>query len=483
MMINALSRIALLGFLVTLSAGTSSAIPFSFDSASSDIQEYVVESITNCIRTASIALMHERTDEALREEDELMPWSVGWELGLRERRCVEMLKGDVSSAGYKICYLYQSPRDAGEMAAFVGDVFSNGKVSGFRYYKDGKYSCGKGKDIWKIFPPYDPFSSYGDEFVQLMFLTPEKELDVGRVRFDKHSHKDGSIVRMLGRDPIGMTSKELMRELHLERAFSNRIFRVNDGCAFQVDYPVPDLDWRRVRPTKEEHLVRLKRIQAGNSVLMHLSHDEVSEIILLAYMVDGKMDEYASACRRYPKILKPVERLRTTIGILLYRAMSKGGMLVNDCLLKTDMNDFDRYLDMLGFEIIENQVESPMLKMSLRDAAWLMWESDIVFPSNDMERAEWRHPVVLDVAQLKINVRERDSARFDLVKGKFLIANCEVGVYDTCREQVKAFLLRYAVRLCCSAPIKFSILDGIEASYIGSQTNMLYVTERGGLRG
>lgn len=74
---------------------------------------------------------------------------------------------------------------------------------------------------------------------------------------------------------------------------------------------------------------------------------------------------------------------------------------------------------MLGLEIIENQVESPMLKMSLRDAAWLMWESDIVFPSNDMERAEWRHPVVLDVAQLKINVRERDSARFDLVKGSF----------------------------------------------------------------
>ena len=152
---------------------------------------------------------------------------------------------------------------------------------------------------------------------------------------------------------------------------------------------------------------------------------------------------------------------------------------INGMPLKTDMSDFERYLDAMGFKSIENQVEAPMPKMMLGEAAWLMWERDIVFPSNDMDCAEWRHPIGLDVVKLKMVIRERDSARFDLIRGSVVIANCEVRAFNTCCEQVKAFLLRYATRLCCSAPVKFSILNNLESSYIGPQTNMLYITERG----
>lgn len=152
---------------------------------------------------------------------------------------------------------------------------------------------------------------------------------------------------------------------------------------------------------------------------------------------------------------------------------------INGMPLKTDISDFERYLDSMRFKSIENQVEAPLPKMMLGDAAWLMWERDIVFPSNDMDRVEWRHPIGLGVEKLKMVLRERDSARFDLIRGSAVIANCEVRSFNTCCEQVKAFLLRYAVRLCCSAPVKFSILNDLESSYIGSQTNMLYITERG----
>ena len=155
---------------------------------------------------------------------------------------------------------------------------------------------------------------------------------------------------------------------------------------------------------------------------------------------------------------------------------------INGMPLKTDMIDFQRYLNTIGFNAIEetlNQGGDPVLKIGLRDAAWLMWEKDIIFPSNDMDHAEWRRPVGLEVDQLKMHLRERDSTRYNLIKGETLIANCEVSAFDTCHEQMKEFLLRYAVRLCCSAPVKFSILNDLESSYIGPQTNMLYITERG----
>lgn len=41
----------------------TAAAPWNYDSASADIKEYVVDSITNCICIASVALMHEKVDE------------------------------------------------------------------------------------------------------------------------------------------------------------------------------------------------------------------------------------------------------------------------------------------------------------------------------------------------------------------------------------------------------------------------------------
>ena len=48
---------------------------------------------------------------------------------------------------------------------------------------------------------------------------------------------------------------------------------------------------------------RLKSIQAGNSVLMHLSAEEVSELVYLAYLVDGDDAKgYAAAVLRCPTL-------------------------------------------------------------------------------------------------------------------------------------------------------------------------------------
>lgn len=317
-------RIIVVALPSLVSALSLWAAPFSFESASSNVQSYVVDCLANHIRGASIALMHERIDETSRPEDGLMPWYFCGELGLKERRCVEMLKGDPSVAGYKVCYLYQTPREANLLprlwdASGIGCGYFVGGGPGV-----GRFVPLAGKDRWRFMPPYDPYLSCRDEFVQLMLLTPEKYLDAAYVKPRKHAQGTNTIAHVLGQSPVGMDSDTLMRKLNVVQVFSNRVFRKHEGCAFQVDYPVPDMDWRSLG-TKAEHSDRLKDIQAGNSILMHFNSDEVSEITSLAYAADGRSEEYAAACRRCPKILKPVGTLRTKIGIMLRRAMSEDG--------------------------------------------------------------------------------------------------------------------------------------------------------------
>ena len=62
---------------------------------------------------------------------------------------------------------------------------------------------------------------------------------------------------------------------------------------------------------------------------MHLSPDEASEIVYLAYLADKRytVADYDAACKRCPKLLKPVKEFKTEIGKRLKSAMEAGGML------------------------------------------------------------------------------------------------------------------------------------------------------------
>lgn len=307
------------------------AEPFTFKDASQEIRDFVIERITNYIDGASIALMHERTDEVSHREDALMHWSIAWELRLKERRCIEMLKGNPEVAGYKVCYLYETPRLAKTLPRLVVRTSERAGDSDMGYFDGGAPFKGRfipltEKNLWKYMPPYDPYLSFQDEFVRLMILTPESELDVKCIRPDKFPCNVTNFITIVGKDYTNQTSAAIMRALHVEAAFSNRVFRMNEGCAFQVDYPIPDLDWRG-SGTVEEHRMRLAKVQSGNTVLMHLSAREVSEIVYLAYLVDGDSKGYVTACSRCPKILSPVKEFKTEIGTRLAEALQAGGML------------------------------------------------------------------------------------------------------------------------------------------------------------
>jgi len=306
------------GLLAIASVGN--AAPFRFDDASTEIQEFVVTEITNCLKGAQIALMHEPSHQEDERNLPLITRALCRELGLREKYCVEVLKGDVSVGGYRRCYLYETARCAQALPPLF-DVFGPiAPPSTCCYFDEGTRSnprAGKcvwvtGRMIWKYLPPYDPYQSYMDEFVHLMLLTPESRLDMARLKPDKWHPSEKTLLGILGSGYTNMVARQAMHKLKVETAFSNRVFRMNEGCDFQVDYRLPGtlgLTWRGLEP-KERHMERLKSIQAGNSVLMHLSAEEVSELVYLAYIVDGGgTKEYEAALVRCPKILKPVAEI------------------------------------------------------------------------------------------------------------------------------------------------------------------------------
>lgn len=316
------------------------AAPFHFDDASSEIQEFVVAEITNCLKGAQIALMHEPSYQADERHLPLISRALCRELGLREKYCVEVLKGDVSVGGYKRCYLYETARCAGTLPPLFEVFGLNATPSICCYFDKGTRSnprAGKrvwvtGRMIWKYLPPYDPYQSYMDEFVHLMLLTPEPRLDMARLKPDKWHSSEKTLTGILGLGYTNMVARQALKKLKVEAAFSNRVFRMNEGCDFQVDYRLPEtlgLTWHGLEP-KERHMKRLKSIQAGNSVLMHLSVDEVSELVYFAYLVDGDAAGYAAAVARCPKTLKPIAEIKTTFGKRLQQALQDGGLLVRE---------------------------------------------------------------------------------------------------------------------------------------------------------
>ena len=83
--------------------------------------------------------------------------------------------------------------------------------------------------------------------------------------------------------------------------------------------------------------------------------------------------------------------------------------------------------------------------------------------------------------------REEDTTNdmrlaFDILKGDMVIANCDATVFNTCSEQIESFIYPYAKRFSNSnMPLHFHLLNNLEVSYLGAETNMLYITERGSL--
>ena len=161
------------------------------------------------------------------------------------------------------------------------------------------------------------------------------------------------------------------------------------------------------------------------------------------------------------------------------------GLETNLCsiVMKSNMVEFLSYQRSIGLTAMQNKLTPngcSLLDAGLENMAWVMWQKDIVFPSNDVDCAGWRCPASLAVDTLRFYVQRSDALRFDILKGDMVIANCDATVFNTCSEQIESFMYPHAKRFSNSnMPLHFRLLNNLEVSYLGAETNMLYITERG----
>lgn len=319
--------------LASLSALTLHASPWSFESASSNVCEYVIDRLTNSIRCGcSVALLQERDDDSLRPEDwPPVLFEYGEELGLHPMRCVCLLKGEPQIASYSLCHFYYTPRmerklsqiwirSGGGFGCFTSDV------------PTGASFCPiEGKEKRRYFPPYNPFDYECDEYVKLMLITPVHAFKVDRIDFDALSGVTNGLISALGGSIANKTGSQIVEELGLASVFSNRVFELNEACAFQVDCPVPELEWKSKFYSQSEWQAHLATNRLEQTSLMRLSADEASEITYLSYLVSGDANGYEQAVSRCPSVLHSVTNIHTCIGLGVYRALQMGGALTNGC--------------------------------------------------------------------------------------------------------------------------------------------------------
>jgi hypothetical protein len=124
---------------------------------------------------------------------------------------------------------------------------------------------------------------------------------------------------------------------------------------------------------------------------------------------------------------------------------------------------------------------SSLLDAGLKDAVWVMWQRDIVIPFNDVCCTEWRCPTNASINSLRLDVRQLDVSRFDVLNASSVIANAEVSVFNIHADKVQSFINSFARRCIGNAPLAMNLLGGLDVSYLGAETNMLYITERGSL--
>ena len=192
------------------------ASPTPFASEGNDVREYIVLSLAAHIRANStIGLFLSRGDDDVM--DDVIPWYYTFELGQERSRCLEILKGDVSIADYSFCFFYRTPRENLEILPV-----RSGCVGGWEYvrsyrWKGKTYPC-RGKEVWQFEPPYDPFrSDWDDEYVRLMFLTPERKPDTSRISLRRNPYLNRTIASKVKGDVRKLPPEEVMRQLGVDR--------------------------------------------------------------------------------------------------------------------------------------------------------------------------------------------------------------------------------------------------------------------------
>ncbi|MBQ7188315.1 MAG: hypothetical protein IJR99_02760 [Kiritimatiellae bacterium] len=258
----------------------------TFDESDELTQRFVTLQLAKQVKKGEIAVVY-----CTAENKELHPIQSAGILCFATTRHLQTIKGNFSE--FSNLYIYSRPSSS----FYYRRVMPNGVRHD---------SC--------LPAPYRPRLIPDDHYARLVFL--EKTTDLDRRLLVRPDGLMGEYTQM-AIDATNLTQQAFFEKHNLTEIFSNRVYRAVDDCIFHVDYPLPEKTFASEREKRLWEWKRDDRRQQYKKKLMHLSPEEVSEIVWIAYRLEGEkgVKGYEDACRRCPQLLKPVGKtFRTKIG-------------------------------------------------------------------------------------------------------------------------------------------------------------------------
>ena len=301
-----IKRLTYLFFLLGIALSHASSFT-TFDELPKHKKQSIIDALSTEIRDFDILVFHLRKDEIFRKNG-VVDEEIAITLGFHTMRVCCFLKGAPTVEHYGVGFLYEGDSFRSRKLILCGDGSLSRKSPYFR-------------------PAYHP-SLYFDNLTRLAFvkrqLIPLKDCLIGGRSFHPELCKKVET----------LSGEAFIQKYGLEAVFSNRVFRATDSCLFHVDYPVPDLpETESMKLNRHITDVWKKRSEeavytTANTGLIHLSPEEISEIVYIACRMDKKSGghkAYMEACAREPKVLLPMDEkkpvFKTAIGIALRDAL------------------------------------------------------------------------------------------------------------------------------------------------------------------
>ena len=283
--------------MTALFAGISSSVPF--DTAGKLIQDYVVVQLVTAIKAQDkIVLVRSKIPSGWESPKAASVEEISFSdanllgLALGSIAPVEFLKASIS-ARINGCALFYPPIRGGKAVMRNGE-----RVIDF---------TNTGLPI-----PYHPAMHLDKKMCRLAFVRPQREPLKDRIRdANPHISFDFEKEEKFVSDARALPSSEFLAKYNLTQAFVTSVYSVTQGCMFLVDHP----DVATADEKTKETIYNI-----------YLSHQEVSEIVYLAYVHEdgeGGTAKYAEAARQ-SQVLQPMPEaaFKTLIGQKLHAALS-----------------------------------------------------------------------------------------------------------------------------------------------------------------
>ena len=301
----------------------SNAFPSSFSTSDEECRNEIVRLMAEYIGSSEIVLLHNRWDDFYRSDPP--NWhGIRSILSLYKQWRIATLKGQSASDSDSLVLLWAPDTRKnnivsitnGEDGMVLEQIQHDGTVFQQRMPQNADSR-------------YNPNFKGGENYVRMMFLQHFPVIDKSQLLLWDHRRAGKKELTKMAEDAMTLESDEFLNKYGLFEVFSNQVFRICANGIFQVDFEVADIPTATPPPplgpsiSQIEDSIRKAREQSTD--ILHLSHEEVSEIVYLAYLLEGKNGTilYEEARRQNLAILLPVDHLQTEIGKRLYDALKE----------------------------------------------------------------------------------------------------------------------------------------------------------------